>query len=74
MRPNLRVLLGGLIIISAQMQKDMRRSCVIVSNPLKRNSTKKVKNKKSGGKQIKYSSTKPIKCKATNQFRNKSNI
>jgi hypothetical protein len=74
MRSNLRMLLGGLVLVAGQMERDMRRSCVVVSNPQKRNSTKKVKNKKSGCKQAKYSSTKPIKSKAQSQFRNKSNI
>jgi len=71
---NIRLILGGLIIATAQMQKDLKRSCVVTTNPQKRNSTKKVKNKKSGGKQVKYSSTKPIKSKTVTQFRNKSNI
>ena len=68
------MILGGLILVAAQMDKDMRRSCVTVTNPQKKNSAKKIKNKKGGFKKAKYSSAKPIKPKAKTQFRNKSNI
>ena len=71
---NIGTILRGLILVAAQMDRDIRRSCVVVSNSQKRNSTKKIKNKKSIAKQAKYSSTKPIKSKGKVQFRNKSNI
>jgi len=63
-----------MILAASCTMKEAKRSSLVVTNPQKRNSTKKVKNKKSSAKQAKYSSTKPIKSKATTQFRNKSNI
>lgn len=71
---NIRAILGSILIAAACSLKETKKHSLIISNPQKRNSTKKVKNKKSGAKQAKYSSTKPIKSKATSQFRNKSNI
>ena len=71
---HIRVILGAMILAASCSQKELKRSSLVISNPQKRNSTKKIKNKKSGAKQAKYSSTKPMKSKATTQFRNKSNI
>jgi len=71
---NIRTILGRLILIAACSLEETRKYSVATTNPQKRNSTKKVKNKKSGGKQVKYSSTKPIQSKVKTQFRNKSNI
>jgi len=71
---NIRVVLGALILAASCTLRETKRSSLVISNPQKRNSTKKVKNKKSGAKQAKYSSTKPVKSKVTSQFRNKSNI
>lgn len=71
---HIRIILGAMILASACTLKETRKYSIATTNPQKRNSTKKVKNKKSGGKQVKYSSTKPIKSKGVSQYRNKSNI
>jgi len=70
--PNIRRILGMLLITSS-MEKEIRRNSLITTSPKKsKSSSKKMKTKST--KQVKYSSTKPIKSKAPTQFRNKSNI
>jgi hypothetical protein len=71
---NIRSILGALIITAACSLTETKKYSIVKTNPQKRNSTKKVKNKKIGCKQAKYSSTKPMKSKVKTQFRNKSNI
>mgnify|MGYP003527684209 CR=1 FL=1 len=70
MRRNLTAILIGLAMFSDNTSRKDRIVSVPKSNKIKQKKILKPKNKPNH----KYGSSKPIKSKATNIFRNKSNI
>lgn len=73
MRGRIAIILGSVLISAAMAEKQCRR-LTVTQSPQKRNSSKSKLKKTKPKSNIKYKSSKPIKAKASAQFRNKSHI